>query len=410
MVRLGQYLLEIGALTPATLNRALEVQKSAGGRLGTVLLEHGLVSEETLARALGKTTGREYAHWDIVRATPQETLALLPPKIALRCSAVPFSRQGRILKIAMLDPNDLATEDELAFVTARKIEPCVMAEFRVAEALERFYGKQRIARFRLLADKIERGLARPAGPSARPASPPPPPPNFGGEGSPSEAETAQHARGSRLSDVWRTAPPDAAANEIEIATWKPPGNRPTPFPVPTPPSGSLEIEYTPEPISMAETAARMRGAESRNEIADAALAYLEGSFPLVALFIARKDDAIGWKVKGEGVSKSAFRSVKIPFSRPSLFLNVRISAAFFQGSFPDLPSHESLIAALGRKLDRCALFPVVLKKRVVAFLMVEPRDLALTPTQVTSLHGLAGAMADGFAALILNERGRKGSA
>ena len=89
---------------------------------------------------------------------------------------------------------------------------------------------------------------------------------------------------------------------------------------------------------------------------------------------------------------------------------IRLSTAFFQGTFPDLPSHEALFAALGRKLERCALFPVILKKRVVAFLLVEPRDVALTPAQVTTLHGLAGAMADGFAALILNQRGPKGSA
>jgi Type II secretion system (T2SS), protein E, N-terminal domain len=422
VTKVGQALLEVGALTPASLNRALEIQKSSGGRLGTVLLEQGLVSEETLARALAKITGREYAHWDIVRATTKEILDLVPPKIALRSSAVPFSRQGRVLKVAMLDPNDLATEDELAFVTGKKIEPCVMAEVRLVEALERFYGKQRTAQTRLLADKLDRGLLRPAGSAARPAEPPPPPRIFGGPALPSEDVTPQPGRsGSRLSDVWRTAPPGSGGDEIEISTWKPPSKgRPTPLPVPAPASPSLEIEYTPEgreatgaapapgtPVSLSETAAKMRGAESRNEIADAALAYLEGRFPLIALFIARKEDAIGWKFRGEGVSRAAFQSLRIPFSEPSLFLNVRISTAFYQGAFPALPSHGPLIEAFGRRIERCALFPVVLKKRVVAFLMVEPSDSVLPPDQVTMLHRLAAAMADGFAALILNERGRK---
>jgi hypothetical protein len=160
-------------------------------------------------------------------------------------------------------------------------------------------------------------------------------------------------------------------------------------------------------MSIDEAAARMRQADSRNEIADAAMAYLEGKYPLVALFIARKEDAIGWKVRGDGVAPAAFQSFRIPFSEPSLFLNVRVSTAFYQGLFPALPAHEPLIAALGRCPERCALFPVVLKKRVVAFLLVEPNESALSPGEVTSLHRLAGAIAEGFAALILSQRDRR---
>ncbi|MGH9441260.1 MAG: hypothetical protein ACRD16_03185 [Thermoanaerobaculia bacterium] len=419
MTKLGQALLEVGALTPASLNRALELQKSAGGRLGTVLLEQGLLSEQTLARALAKTKGREYAHWEIVKATPKEILALLPPKIALRCRAIPYSRQGRVLKVAMLDPDDLAAEDEMGFVTGRKIEPCVMAEFRVAEALERFYGKQRIARFRLLSEKVDRSLIRATDPpAARPAAPPPPPQIFGDDPAPLPEAVRPTKPSSRLSDVWKSDVPPPARDDIEISTWRPaPAGRPTPLPAAPPPAAlSLELEYTPEddlpaeaaegPLSITEAADRMRRAESRDEIANAALACLQDAHALVALFIARKEDVIGWKVRGEGTSRSAFQSLRIPFSEPSLFLNVRISTAFYQGSFPELPAHEPLVAALGRRPDRCALFPVVLKKRVVAFLLVEPKESVLPPGQVTALHRLAGAMAEGFAALILSQRRR----
>jgi hypothetical protein len=293
-----------------------------------------------------------------------------------------------------------------------------MAEFRVAEALERFYGKQRMARFRLLSEKIDRGLTRAGDTSARPSQAPPPPPQIFGslEPAPELAPPPPAGRaGSRLSDVWKAESAPPGAEEIEISSWKPVSRvRATPLPAPAPAASTLELEYTPEeeeeaaagalPMSIEQAAAKMRRAESRNEIAEAALACLEGSYALVALFIARKEDAIGWKVRGERVSKSAFQSLRIPFSEPSLFLNVRISTAFYQGLFPSLPAHEPLVAALGRRPERCALFPVVLKKRVVAYLMVEPRETALPPEQVTALHKLAGAMADGFAALILSQR------
>jgi hypothetical protein len=412
VIKLGAALLEVGALSPAALDRALEVQRSAGGRLGTVLLEQGLISEETLARALSKVTGREYAHWTAVREAPKDVLALVPAKIALRALAVPFLREGRVLKVAMRDPNDLATEDELSFVTGKKVETCVIAEFRLAEALERFYGKQRTARFHLLADKIDRGLLKPGSLAPRTAPPPPPPPSFTAPSTP-----ARPSSENRYSDVWKTRQP-GREEEIEISTWKP-ETRAMPFVTPAPVATSVELEYTPEdkeipaeavaaePISIAEASDRIRHAESRNEIGDAALACLERDFPLVALFIARKDDAIGWRIAGEGVSHSEFQSLRIPFSEPSLFLNVRISMVFYQGTLPSLPAHEPLLLALGRRPERCALFPVVLKKRVVAFVLVEPKNPVLAPEQVATLQGLTAAMADGFAALIMSQRSRK---
>ncbi|HWC65043.1 MAG TPA: hypothetical protein VG777_03090, partial [Thermoanaerobaculia bacterium] len=175
MSKLGETLLSIGALSAGALNRALMLQRSTGGRLGTILLEQGLVTEETLARALAKSTGRSYAHWDRVKGATPEVFTLLPGKIAVRAYAIPFEREGRVLRVAMRDPNDLAAEDEIALVTGKRVEPWVSAEFRIAEALERFYGERRSARFRVLSDRIERGI-KPA--AAAPPPVPPPPPDF----------------------------------------------------------------------------------------------------------------------------------------------------------------------------------------------------------------------------------------
>ena len=439
--KLGEALLSVGALSAGALNRALMLQRSTGGRLGTILLEQGLVTEETLARALAKVTGRSYAHWDRLRNAGPDVFTLIPAKIALRTFAVPFDRDGRVVRVAMRDPNDLAAEDELALVTGRRIEPWVTAEFRLAEALERFYGERRSARFRVLSERIERGI-KPAG---TPTLPPPPPPDLRGERTgPLPADATPQP--GRASDVWKIT--REASGEIEIATW-----RPTPFARPSTPTPTEELEFSvdevegnaapaegsgtaaavpprggsarrkepaspapdtsarpAEPISLEEARDRILSAQARDDIAEAVLDHLAGASPLVALFIARKDDVIGWHARGEGVSRSALRSVTIPFTAPSIFLNVKLSGTPYQGVLPDLPSHAALLEGLGRRPARCAVYPVLLKNRVVAFVLAELTDAGLPPAAKDDLAALTGAMAEGFAALILQQRGRVESA
>ena len=455
--KLGEVLLSIGAVDAGGLNRALMLQRSTGGRLGTILLEQGIVSEETLARALARATGRNYAHWDRVLAAPREVLALLPPKIAIRAGAVPFEREGRVLRVAMRDPNDLAVEDELALVAGRKIEPWTIAEFRLAEALERFYGERRSARFRVLSERIERGI-RPSVPIS--TTPPPPPPNLRGEPASVPALPVENdrPRDFRPSDVWRVTG-SSQSDEIEIATW-----RPTPYPRPSyappaapidfladdeiavppgvadpappldppvaPPPVGLEkgpdastpvnppprVEPSPAPAvpgpgprrpeSVEQVRERIRSAETREDVADAVLDYLAPAFRIAALFIARKDDVIGWQARGEGVSRSGFKSVQIPFRDPSIFLNVRLSTTAYQGRLPDLPAHASLLEAFAHVPGECAVFPVSMKKRVVAFLFLELDGPALPRERTDEMKELASAVADGLAALILQQRAR----
>jgi hypothetical protein len=418
--KLGETLLSVGAISASALNRALLSQRSTGGRLGTVLLEQGLVTEDTLARALSRISKREYAYPNEVLSTPQEIIALVPPKLAIRCQAVPFGRDGRILKVAMRDPNDLAAADELSFVTGKKIEPYVTSELRIAEALERFYGERRPARFRALAERLARGAPQAVIP-APPAAPPPPPPNPYRPAASTPLPLTPvlpepPPRGAASSpEIWRGATPTAQdPDDIEIETWRPePLLTPVAFvPPPAPSPEALEIELAPPkrpaPISFEEALARMLAAESRDDIADAVIDHFRESYERIALFIARKDDVIGWNAHGEGISRSSFKSVRIPYSQPSIFLNGKISGGYYQGPLPALPAHQSLIEALGHRPQECALLPVAIKKRVVAFLYVEPKGTTVPPEKVNDLRKVAAAMADSFARLALKmKRGRE---
>jgi len=67
--RLGELLLAEGKLSPPDLERALEVQKSVGGRIGKLLIQLGLVSEADVYAALSLQTGLQLVRLDAFPVT-----------------------------------------------------------------------------------------------------------------------------------------------------------------------------------------------------------------------------------------------------------------------------------------------------------------------------------------------------
>lgn len=382
----------MGAISDKVLERAIYLQQSSGVRLGSVLLEQDVVPEATLIRALARVTNRPAADWKVVKATPREIASLLPNRLAVRCHAVAFERKGRKVSVAMNDPNDLAALDEMSFVTGLTLAPFVLPEVRTAEALERFYGEPRAARLRVLASRLDADAASRTVAAAVAAATP-----------------AKPAEGSRrqTSDIWKSPAPRDSGDPIEISTWRP---APSADAVPSAIDFDMPAEFPvsppapPPPATVEELRKKMAAAESRDDIADAILDFLEPHATLLALFFGRKDDVIGWGVRGAGASRTSLKAIRIPFSEPSVFLNVRSSGSQHFGPIGDFPAHAALFEALGRRPEVAAVVPVLLKDRPVAFILAVPAGTSLSQEDQTLLRAAAAAMADAIGALILRQR------
>ncbi|HXM77619.1 MAG TPA: hypothetical protein VOA00_00180 [Thermoanaerobaculia bacterium] len=173
-----------------------------------------------------------------------------------------------------------------------------------------------------------------------------------------------------------------------------PPPRPTAVPPAAAPGAFLEGH-----LPTAADFARVAAATDRDGIAEAALAALGRRFSSAAIFAARPDSVTGWAVVGK-VNGAAIRSVKIPWSEPSVFLNVRLSRSFYLGPLLKLPRHQALAAAFGSWPEECAVQPVLIREKPAAFLYVEsPRD-GVTPMDLVYLRELAGAMGSALAAAI----------
>lgn len=447
MARLGQLLLQANLISESNLSRALGVQHFAGGRLGTLLLERGSVNEDDLGRILAHQHGCEYVPWRTLGDIASEMIALLPAKFAIKHAAVPYERGENHLKLALRDPGDLRILDELFFVTGRKVVPGVAPEVRIYQALEKYYGERRTPRFAILAEK----LSRPARPSRAGVSPPPPPPAY----FPAQLQRAEPVPGLR--EIWGEGSEADFADSPIIQSWKIPGKAPGGFPgaaspLPGPPS-SEELEsisweeavpslWLPElpPPPLAETPqAREPAAEAsaraperadppqsgtargehafpmpsasdfpdvlasrdRDSAAGAALKALSRRFPRSAIFVVKPEGVWGWGAAGEGVDVAALRKVEIPWTEPSVFLNMRLSRSFYVGPLPPLPKHEPIVRAFGERASECVVQPVMMREKPVAFLYAEfPLEAGATPMDLAYMRELAGAVGSALAAAI----------
>ena len=135
---LGRLLLDTGAITREALSRALEEQRQTGERLGTTLVRMKACGEEDVARGLARQLNLAYvpppleAHGD--------ALPRVGEGLARANSVLPLGVANRVLRLAMADPLDLATADDVQFRTGLRVEPVVASRSAIAEALDRMLG------------------------------------------------------------------------------------------------------------------------------------------------------------------------------------------------------------------------------------------------------------------------------
>ncbi len=137
--KIGQILIETGAITSEQLELALKEQKQTGEKLGQILQRLGICSEHEIARVLASQAGVSFVslHEEWVA---QEALDLLPGAYAEQHGVLPLTLRGKTLVLAMANPLDLDTIDEIGRMTGHYVEVVHATDSEIQEALERYYG------------------------------------------------------------------------------------------------------------------------------------------------------------------------------------------------------------------------------------------------------------------------------
>jgi type IV pilus assembly protein PilB len=137
--RLGERLLSGGVIDEEQLRLALERQKQTGAFIGESLVSLGFVQPAQLGPYLEQVTG--YPFVDLSEAKFEDDVCrALPEGIARRKMALPFlERNGEIL-VAMSDPLNVATLDEVrSLLGGRAVSPHLALAVDLEEAFKRAY-------------------------------------------------------------------------------------------------------------------------------------------------------------------------------------------------------------------------------------------------------------------------------
>lgn len=127
-----------GIATEKQLDSVLAAYEKDGGRIADILETEEIIDKKALYEKIEKSTG--FPCVEIADASiPEDILALINDKLALRYLAVPVEKDGMVLKVAMGDPTNIFSIDDMRLATGMEIYP-LLAD---AEDIEAFLEKRK---------------------------------------------------------------------------------------------------------------------------------------------------------------------------------------------------------------------------------------------------------------------------
>ena len=151
--KLGEILVRENLISPQHLREALDYQREHGGRLGLNLVKLGLVSDDMITAVLSRQYGIPSVNLDLFHID-EAVLRLIPQEVAQKYSVLPLSRVGATLTLAMVDPTNVFAMDDVKFMTGLNVEPVVVAEASIQDAISKYYGSTKEIELASLSDEV----------------------------------------------------------------------------------------------------------------------------------------------------------------------------------------------------------------------------------------------------------------
>jgi len=139
---IGAILQQMGVVSFEQVEEALEFQKNDGCRLGEALIKLGYAQAEQVTQALAKQYHLAYIDLNAIDI-PEEIVGLLTPEIAIENKVIPVQTKDRSVVVALQDPLDFVTLDNIRFILNKEIECMLATPEALDSALSRYYRPQK---------------------------------------------------------------------------------------------------------------------------------------------------------------------------------------------------------------------------------------------------------------------------
>jgi type IV pilus assembly protein PilB len=153
---IGDLLIRTGLIDSSQLSRAREVQEKSTGSLGMVLASLGLADENAVSAAIAKSLRLELLGPELPEVST-EVAALLPADFCRKRLVVPLSLQGKVLRLALVDPTDYSTIQDVEFRTGKRVLAVVAAQTLIEALLKQVYPVEEQSQLNKLAATVSQG-------------------------------------------------------------------------------------------------------------------------------------------------------------------------------------------------------------------------------------------------------------
>ncbi len=139
--RLGQILIEQVGLNEEAIEKVLQIQAEEGGLFGDILQKHDLVKEDDILRAVAAQLDLPYQMEIDPEKIPIELIKDIPINYAKQQCFVPLVATSDTLEIAIADPLDIETLDDIRMVSKREINPTIAPSSSIINAINNVYDR-----------------------------------------------------------------------------------------------------------------------------------------------------------------------------------------------------------------------------------------------------------------------------
>ena len=133
---IGYFLIKGNIITEEQLAEALEIQAQEKGLLGQILVDKGFCTEADVSRAIEQKTGCKYVSIEEIGVN-FAIANMVPIEYSVKKGVLPlYEEEGRLF-VAMKNPNDVVTRDNLSVLTGgMEIVPVIVTDTELDAALD----------------------------------------------------------------------------------------------------------------------------------------------------------------------------------------------------------------------------------------------------------------------------------
>lgn len=137
--RLGSILRALGVIDQGQLREALNFQKENGCKLGEALIELQYATQVQITQALARQFSLPFV--DLSKGEiAQDVIDTVPKSVVEEHNIIPVKKTPKALIVAMTDPLDLMTLDNLKFILGCEVECALTTPESMTAAISNYYG------------------------------------------------------------------------------------------------------------------------------------------------------------------------------------------------------------------------------------------------------------------------------